>query len=275
MTSHTAGTAKLVPRFDLGQCSLQVAPGRTYQVSAWYKSDVPVFFTVYRRNPIGQWNYWAQSPRRPPSRGWTRATWTTPAVPSAAVAVSFGLTMDSVGTLITDDYGLADNTPTPAPPGVNALPNPSLETAGADGFPQCWTAAGNGTYKPIWSRVTDAADGRYAERLEITSWTDGAARLVASWDRGNCAPLVTVGATYTLSVSYKATVPTFMTLYRQDASGKWAHWAQSPDFRATDRYATATWTTPAVPLGTRAASFGLTLNRVGVVITDNYRMIGN
>jgi hypothetical protein len=30
-----------------------------------------------------------------------------------------------------------------------------------------------------------------------------------------------------------------------------------------------------VPLDTRAATFGLTLNRVGVVITDNYRMIGN
>lgn len=103
MTSHTDGDAKLVPRFDLGDCSSQIAQGRTYQVSAWYKSDVPVFFTVYQRNAVGQWSYWTQSPRLAAQGGWTHATWITPVPPAAAVAASFGLTIDNVGTLPSRD----------------------------------------------------------------------------------------------------------------------------------------------------------------------------
>ena len=275
MTSRTDGDAKLVPTFDLGQCSLQIAQGRTYQVSTWYKSDVPVFFTLYKRNAIGQWGYWTQSPRLAAASTWTLASWLSPLPPADAVAASFGLTIDSVGTLTTDDYGFADTTAAPAPPGVNALVNPSLETAGADGFPQCWIGAGYGTNTPVWTRVTDAADGTYAERLELTSRTDGDAKLIPSWDSGNCAPLVTVGSTYTMSAAYKSNATTFFTLYRQDAAGTWSYWTQSPTFPASAAYATATWTSPAVPAGTRAVTFGLTLDSVGQVTTDNYQMVAN
>ena len=275
VTSRTDGDTKLFPRFDLGQCSSSVAQGHTYQVSAWYKSDVQVFFTMYQRNAVGQWSYWTQSPRLAPSGTWTQATWITPTPPTGAVAASFGLTIDSVGTLTTDDYGLADTAVAAAPPGTNALKNASLETAGADGFPQCWTGTGYGTNTPTWSRVTDAADGTYAEKLEITSLTDGDAKLIPSWDSANCAPLVTVGSTYTLSVSYKSDTTTFLTLYRQDTAGNWVYWTQSPNFPAAAAYTTATWTTPAVPAGTGAVTFGLTLDKIGQVTTDNYRMIGN
>ena len=84
VTSRTDGDAKIIPTFDLGQCSSQVAQGRTYQVSAWYKSDVQVFFTMYKRNAAGQWSYWTQSPRIAPSTTWTQATWITPAPPADA-----------------------------------------------------------------------------------------------------------------------------------------------------------------------------------------------
>jgi peptidoglycan/xylan/chitin deacetylase (PgdA/CDA1 family) len=275
MSSRTDGDAKIIPTFDLGQCSSQVAQGRTYQVSAWFKSDVQTFFTLYKRNAIGQWSYWTQSPRIAPSSTWTQATWISPPPPADAVAASFGLTIDSVGTLTTDDYGLADTTPAPAPPGVNALKNPSLETNGADGFPQCWTGAGYGTNTPVWTRVTDAADGTYAQKLELTSRTDGDAKLIPSWDSGNCAPLVTVGSTYTLGVSYKSDASTYFTLYRQDTAGNWAWWTQSPTFPASAAYTTATWTSPPVPDGTRAVTFGLTLDSVGQVTTDNYSFVGN
>ncbi len=115
VTSRTDGDAKLVPLMDLGECSSQVSAGRTYEVSAWYKSDVEVFFVLYKLNAIGQWNYWTHSPRIAPASVWTRATWISPTPPADAVAVSFGLTIDSVGTLTTDDYGFAD---TPVPPSV-------------------------------------------------------------------------------------------------------------------------------------------------------------
>ena len=275
VSSRTDGDAKIIPRFDLGQCSSQVAQGRTYQVSAWYKSNVQTFFTLYKRNAIGQWSYWTQSPRIAPASTWTQATWLSPPPPADALAASFGLTIDSVGTLTTDDYGFADSTPTAAPVGVNALKNASLETAGADGLPQCWTATGYGTNAPTWTRVTDAADGTYAEKLQITSLTDGDAKLIPSWDSANCSPLVTVGSTYTMSVSYKADAATFFTLYRQDTSGNWLYWTQSPAFPVAAAYTTATFTSPAVPAGTQAVTFGLTLDKVGQVTTDNYSMVAN
>jgi peptidoglycan/xylan/chitin deacetylase (PgdA/CDA1 family) len=275
VTSITDGDAKLIPRFDLGACSSQVAQGHTYQTSTWYKSDVPVFFTLYQRNALGQWSYWTQSPRIAPSSGWALATWNTPAPPAAAVAASFGLTIDSVGTLVTDDYGFADHPLSPAPDGVNALVNASLETPGAEGYPACWTGAGYGDNTPVWTRVTDAADGSYAQKLELTSRSDGDAKLIPGWDSGNCAPLVTPGKTLTLSVSYHGTAPTFFTVYRQDAGGNWSWWTQSPPFAAGSAYTVGSWTTPAVPAGTRAVIFGLTLDAVGEVTTDNYSLVSN
>ena len=108
VTSRTDGDAKLVQLMDLGECSSQVASGRNYELSAWYKSNVEVFFTLHKRNAIGEWSDWMQSPRFAPASGWTRATWISPPPPAEAVAVSFGLSIDSVGTLTIDDYGFAD-----------------------------------------------------------------------------------------------------------------------------------------------------------------------
>jgi peptidoglycan/xylan/chitin deacetylase (PgdA/CDA1 family) len=115
MTSRTDGDAKLVPLMDMGECSSQVVSGRNYEVSAWYKSNVEVYFTLYKRNPIGEWSYWTQSPRIARASGWTRASWILPTPPFDALAVSFGLTIDRVGTLTTDDYSFADTVLPPSP----------------------------------------------------------------------------------------------------------------------------------------------------------------
>ena len=106
VTSRKDGDAKLVPLMDLGECSSQVASGRNYEVSAWYKSNVEVFFTLYKRNAIGEWSYWTQSPRFPASDTYVATTWRCPPVPGGAVAMSFGLTLDSVGSVTTDNYSL-------------------------------------------------------------------------------------------------------------------------------------------------------------------------
>ena len=246
-----------------------------YEVSAWYKSNVEVFFTLSKRDAIGEWSYWTQSPRIAPATRWTRATWISPAPPADVVAVSFGLTIDRVGTLTTDDYGFADTPglPPPAPPGVNAIKNPSLETDGSGAFPACWTGAGYGTNAVVWKRVTDAKDGQYAEKLDMTRRTDGDAKLIPIMDSANCSPTVTADRPYVLGVSYKSTAPTFFTLYRQDANGVWSYWMQSPRFAASDTYVAVTWESPPVPAGTVAMTFGLTLDSVGSVTTDNYSLV--
>ena len=65
VSSRKDGDAKLVQVMDLGECSSQVASGRRYEVSNWYKSNVEVFFTLYKRNATGEWSYWTQSPQFP------------------------------------------------------------------------------------------------------------------------------------------------------------------------------------------------------------------
>jgi hypothetical protein len=115
MTSHTSGDAKLLPRFDLGQCAPSATPGMAYRLTAWYHGTVRTQYSVYYRTPQGRWVYWTSSPFFPAATAWTRASWRTPALPADASALSFGLTVADVGTLTTDDYALA-STPPPAAP---------------------------------------------------------------------------------------------------------------------------------------------------------------
>ena len=37
---------------------------------------------------------------------WGQAVYTTPPVPGGAIALSFGLSIDKIGTLVTDDYSM-------------------------------------------------------------------------------------------------------------------------------------------------------------------------
>jgi hypothetical protein len=184
VTKRKDGDAKLGPLMDLGECSSQVASGRSYEVSAWYKSNVEVYFALYKRNALGQWSYWTQSPRIAPASRWTRATWISPTSPGDAVAVSFGLAIDSVGTLTTDDYGFADipALPSPVPP-ESTHSGTRRWTPTARGVPHsAGPALATGANKVVWTRVKDAVDGQYAEKLEMISRADGDAKLMPLMD---------------------------------------------------------------------------------------------
>jgi hypothetical protein len=102
-----SGTAQIVPTMDLGACAPAAIAGRHYTLGAWYKSSGPVVFNTYYRTATGSWAFWASSPPLAASSGWTQGTWSAPAVPSGATAVSFGLALNSGGTLATTRYSLA------------------------------------------------------------------------------------------------------------------------------------------------------------------------
>jgi peptidoglycan/xylan/chitin deacetylase (PgdA/CDA1 family) len=106
MTSHTSGDAKLIQQFDLGQCSIPVTAGRSYDLTAWYKSSVFTQFSVYYRLPSGRWTYWMSSPYYRATAAWVKAAYTTPPLPAAASGLSFGLTLSRAGSLVADDYGI-------------------------------------------------------------------------------------------------------------------------------------------------------------------------
>jgi peptidoglycan/xylan/chitin deacetylase (PgdA/CDA1 family) len=107
LTQRKSGTAQIVPTMDLGACAPAAIAGRRYTLGAWYKSSGPVVFNTYYRTATGSWAFWASSPPLAASSGWTQGTWNAPAVPSGATAVSFGLALNSGGTLATTRYSLA------------------------------------------------------------------------------------------------------------------------------------------------------------------------
>ncbi len=111
VTGYRTGGAEFLQLFDLGECALPVRPGRSYELSAWYRGTVTTQFSLYYRNSAGHWRYWTSSPYFSPSGQWAKADWRTPPVPAGISGLSFGLSAFTNGTLITDDYGFA-----PAPP---------------------------------------------------------------------------------------------------------------------------------------------------------------
>jgi len=277
MPAGGTGAAMLVNTFDLGQCAPTVVAGTSYQVSDNYKSTVPVYFTVYQRAANGTWAWLTQSPTFPASATWAPASWLTSALPSTVTAVSIGMTLATPGTLSTSNYSLSSTVgvPAAAPIGVQALKNPLLQTSDGSGTnPACWSAAGYGTNTAAftWSPTGGQSGGE--ETINMTSWTSGDAKLVTPFDNGNCAPTVTAGGVYTLSVYYESTVPVFITLYsRNAATGVWGYWTQSQPLPAAAGWTLATFTTPAVPSTVNGASFGMTVAGVGTLSTSNYSMV--
>jgi hypothetical protein len=191
--------------------------------------------------------------------------------------VSPGLTIGANGTLSTSNYSLVDigsGPPPAAPVGVNALVDPLLTTPDGTGTgPQCWTPAGFGTNSATFSWTPTGGQTGGQSTVTMTSWTDGDAKLIVPFDSGNCAPTVTSGHRYTVSLWYMSTVPVFVTLYSRSTTGTWAYWTQSPAFAASSTWQLATWTTPTVPTTVNGASFGMTIAGVGTLSTSNYSFV--
>jgi len=272
ITGYTSGDRKLVMTQDLGECTPSVTPGHRQTLKAWYKSTSPTQLVTYYRDALGKWFYWTSGPSFAAASTWTQASWTTPAVPAGATAVSFGLNLAAVGTLTTDDYSLEDAGVAPPPVQTALGDNASLETDGnGDGVPDCYQVGASGTNTATWNRTADAHTGAYAERVDISSYTSGDRKLVTRQDATGCSPVATPGHTYQLGVWYKEGPARFVVYYR-DATGVWRYWTQSPVLSARASWTQATWTTPAVPAGATALSFGLNLAQSGTLVTDDYTM---
>jgi peptidoglycan/xylan/chitin deacetylase (PgdA/CDA1 family) len=367
INNYTSGDAKLITVQDLGQCSPAVVPGDAYVASAWYKSTTPTRLVFYYRDTNGGWHFWTQSPQFAASSSWAQATWSPPAIPSNATALSYGLNIQAVGTLTTDDYSLADTGGPPTSPSVtltgpaagstvsgqatltsnasspigiarvdylvngavvatstsapytatwdsstvgdgpvtitaratdingtqttsapvsatisnaasrggNMLANASLETATNGSTPDCWQLSGTGTNTATWTRTSNAHSGSWAENVAITAFTSGDRKLITSQGTSACSPRVNAGSTYNLGGWYESNQPARIAVYYLSSTGTWTFWTQSPQFAASSGWAHATWTTPAVPAGATALSFGINLAAVGSLTTDDYTMTSN
>jgi peptidoglycan/xylan/chitin deacetylase (PgdA/CDA1 family) len=135
VTSFSSGARRLVSQQDLGACAPPATPGHRYTMSVRYTSNAQPIFSVYYRTASGGWVWFAQSARLAAASSYTRATFTTPAMPSGATAISIGLSLVSTGTLTTDAYELydLDAAATPPPSGDTTPPTARISspTAGA------------------------------------------------------------------------------------------------------------------------------------------------
>ena len=157
-------------------------------------------------------------------------------------------------------------------PGVNGIINPSLETAGIGGVPQCWMASSYGTNAPAFHGVTPGHTGSVAENLVMSGYTDGDAKLLPTMDLGDCAPTVTPGHSYSLRSWYTSSVPTQFEVYLRSTAGAWSYWTASPWIAASPIFTQGVWQTPAIPPGYNGLSFGLNLFQLGTLTTDDYEM---
>jgi peptidoglycan/xylan/chitin deacetylase (PgdA/CDA1 family) len=161
--------------------------------------------------------------------------------------------------------------------GVNALTNPSLETTdAATTFPSCFQAGGWGTNTATWATTSPGRTGSKAQKLTISGYSSGDAKLLPTMDLVTCAPSVTAGKAYNVGAWFQSTAISQFALYYRDAAGTWFYWTSSPWLAATATPTTwtqATWTTPAAPANATAVSFGLALIANGTLTTDDYSFV--
>jgi peptidoglycan/xylan/chitin deacetylase (PgdA/CDA1 family) len=164
--------------------------------------------------------------------------------------------------------------PGPAPRRLPApgVANASLRQA-ANGSPVCFQQARNARAAATFSyQARGGPHGAAAETVHVTRPGNGGAELLQTMDLGSCAPSVSSGHAYKTGMWYKASRPARIEVYRRTSIGDWVYWTASPAFPASAPWRQASWTTPAVPAGTTALSFGMTAKAVGVITTSDYSL---
>lgn len=156
-----------------------------------------------------------------------------------------------------------------AAPGENLLSNGDLE-AGGD-VPTCFTPYGWGDHDVLWSITDQAHSGARAQRVTLSGYASGDRKLMMSLADG-CAPAVTPGERYDLSLFYTSTTPrTALTVFRHSAAG-WTYWTDLGQLAAAGAWTEAKATTPPIPAGTDQLMWGLSISGDGTLTTDDYVM---
>ncbi len=192
-----------------------------------------------------------------------------------APRASTGTTVKTVNEVIGGSLSPGVNGPQPPPPPstTNLLRNPSMESINSsDGIPTCWQRGGYGTNSFTWSNTSDAQSGSTAERVQISSYTDGDRKIISPQDLGACAPATEVGHTYRVQGWYKTNGTARLVAYYRNSLGAWIFFAQGPALTTSSSYVQASWTTPALPAGSSALSVGFSLRSVGYLQADNMRL---
>lgn len=271
ITGYVSGDRKLL-QSESPDCAPPVVPGTSYDLSVWYRSDIPATLTAFVYGPAG-WSYWGDLETAPASSGWAEAAVTTPPVPEGTTLLSFGLALAGDGLLVTDDYSMQPAAAAPQPPEASSrIVNPTLADA-VGLLPSCFVSAGWGEHTVTGSLTDDvpagSAPGTRAYEYVMSDYVSGDAKLIQSEAPG-CAPSVTAGGAWDITVDYASTAPTtVLTAFVHTAAG-WEYWTDLEMLPASADWTTATARIDAVPVGVDRLSFGIAIAGTGTLKTTNF-----
>ncbi|MBT2417915.1 DUF1929 domain-containing protein [Streptomyces sp. ISL-22] len=155
---------------------------------------------------------------------------------------------------------------------ANLIKNPGFETAGTGDMPYCWQKSGWGDNDFTFTTTTDAHSGGKAMRVELTRRVEGDRKALIT-ESADCAPVVTVGKQYDLSLWYKTTTPDAnVTLFRHDTTKGWQYWTDLKTLEMAGTWTQASVRTPEIPAGTDRISWGVSVYGTGSATTDDYAM---
>ena len=250
-------------------CSPAVTPGKTYDLSVAYKSTGSSnALTVFRHSAAG-WTYWTDVKALPAAAGWTQVTGTTPVVPAGTDQITFGVSLSSNGTLITDDYAMqATPTVPPTPPSTELTFDGNLEQGAAT--PTGWFLAGWGdatVNAGVTADANPAFGGSRAYQITMSGRTSGDYKLLPTEAR---SPAVQPGQIYRLALWYRSTsASNAITVFTHSAAG-WRYWTDLQTLPVSTVWSNATVDTPAIPAGVDAIAWGVSLAGNGTLVTDDY-----
>ncbi|GGJ08998.1 galactose oxidase-like domain-containing protein [Streptomyces brasiliensis] len=155
---------------------------------------------------------------------------------------------------------------------ANLIKNASFETAGPDDMPYCWEKSGWGDNDFGFETTADAHSGTRAMKVTLTRRVDGDRKALIT-ESAECAPVVSAGKQYDLSLWYKSTTPdTSVTLFRHDATAGWQYWTDLKTLDMAASWTRASVRTPEVPAGTDRITWGVSVYGTGSATTDDYSM---
>lgn len=157
-------------------------------------------------------------------------------------------------------------------PSASLIKNGSLEERAPSGLPDCWQRSQFGENKAVFTQVTDAHEGAFAEKIEITDHANGTGRTLPRLDGGACAPAGVPGKRYTIVGHYKSTRSLMWVLFYRNAEGKWIWWSKSLPLPPAKEYLRSTFTTPPLPAGATHLSFALSMYGSGTLTIDDFSM---
>jgi peptidoglycan/xylan/chitin deacetylase (PgdA/CDA1 family) len=201
ITTAGTGDAKWSPNH------ITATPGKTYNFSNYYQSNVQSFVEVEYQLTNNAYQY-VRLATLPAAAGWTlyQKSFTAPANAKSVTVLHF---IQAVGTLSVDNYSLTDGTvtpPPPPPPASNLVLNPSVETENGT-LPANWSTQAWGTNNAAFTYVKNAGHtGNHSAKVNITTYTDGDAKWVpVTLD-------VTPGDSYRFSDWYQSDVETYVVV---------------------------------------------------------------